>query len=142
MYSNLKFEMERKNITRKEIAKLLGIELTSLSSRIDGNEFFKFHEALKIQKNYFPDIAMEYLFESDKKKGRWIWVKFMVLYAFEKIGRIKMWFKILLLGVWGKWQNLSGSRWMFICSGIQSFSLLIPWKKAILFIMYGPVRFF
>ena len=63
MLHNLLAEMARKNIKRKEIRALLDISERTLYSKINGNSGFTLAEALLIQKTYFPELSVDYLFE-------------------------------------------------------------------------------
>jgi len=63
MLANLAAEMTRNKITRYDIAKLLGNTYNTVSLKINGHYEFTVTEAQKIQKTYFPDLTMEYLFE-------------------------------------------------------------------------------
>ena len=63
MLANLVAEMARNKITRYDIAKLLGNTYNTVSLKINGHYEFTVTEAQKIQKTYFPDLTMEYLFE-------------------------------------------------------------------------------
>lgn len=62
---NLKAEMAKKDITIEEISKLLGIHRNSVANKINGDSSFSIDEALKIQTNYFPKLALNYLFQKE-----------------------------------------------------------------------------
>ena len=64
MYENLKSEMEDKNIKRRDVAEFLGVRLATLCDKINGKYPFKLDEAFKIKYRYFPELAIEYLFEN------------------------------------------------------------------------------
>ena len=63
MYKNLEEEMVKNNITQKEISELLNMRTSVIYARINGRFSFKLNEALKIQKRFFPELTIEYLFE-------------------------------------------------------------------------------
>lgn len=62
MYRNLLAEMARKDITKKQIAKLLKVRDATISDKINGKYSFKLDEAFKIKKEFFPQLSIEYLF--------------------------------------------------------------------------------
>lgn len=70
MYSNLRAEMARKGIKVKDLAELLGVRRTTVSDKINGKYRFYYDEAKKIKETFFPDLDLEYLFDSDDTKGR------------------------------------------------------------------------
>lgn len=63
MLSNLEAEISRKKISREEIASGLGISTRSLYDKLKGRSQFNVEEAFKLQKLFFPDKEMDYLFE-------------------------------------------------------------------------------
>lgn len=63
---NLKAEMAKQNITMEEMSKLLGIHRNSVANKINGESSFSVDEAFKIQKNYFPKLALNYLFGTEE----------------------------------------------------------------------------
>lgn len=65
MYANLEQQRKVKNITLVDIADLLGIKYQTVREKIDGKSSFKFEEAEKIKKNFFPEYEIEYLFSKD-----------------------------------------------------------------------------
>ncbi|MDO5517962.1 MAG: helix-turn-helix transcriptional regulator [Clostridium sp.] len=64
MHHNLKTEMNRKNIKRRDMAEFLGVRLATLCDKLNGRYSFKINEAFKIQQRYFPELTIEYLFQS------------------------------------------------------------------------------
>ena len=68
MYSKLLEAMKRKKITITQIANLLNCRIATVSDKINGTveKGFYFDEAFKIQKVFFPEYSLEYLFERDK----------------------------------------------------------------------------
>ena len=63
MLCNLKAEMARKQIMSKDLANLLGINPTTISAKINSRSEFTFEEAQKIQRGFFPDLELQYLFK-------------------------------------------------------------------------------
>lgn len=62
MLTNLETARKYKDITLKQIADLLGVRIATVSDKINGKSNFTFDEALKIQKVFFPEYTLEYLF--------------------------------------------------------------------------------
>lgn len=62
MYGNLIAEMKKAKITQTRIAKLLQISNNSVSKKISGKFSFRADEMFAIQKEFFPDKTLEYLF--------------------------------------------------------------------------------
>lgn len=62
-YSNLKAEMAKKDITIEAISKTLDIHRNSVANKLQGKSAFSIEEAVKIQRNYFPDKPLKYLFD-------------------------------------------------------------------------------
>jgi len=63
MLANLAAEIARNKITRHDIARVLGTTYNTVSLKINGHYEFTVTEAQKIQKAFFPDLTIEYLFE-------------------------------------------------------------------------------
>ena len=66
--------MARHNISKADIKNLLEVRYATVLDKLNGKSRFFFDEALIIKKKFFPDISIEYLFESDEtsvvsKKG-------------------------------------------------------------------------
>ncbi len=66
MLWNLKAEMARRSVRCIDSANLLGVRPATISLKIGCKSQFTFDEAQSIQRNYFPDLELEYLF----KEGR------------------------------------------------------------------------
>lgn len=66
-YGNLRAEMARQNVTIEMISKLLDKHRETISYKIHKGRFYA-DEAFKIQTTYFPDKAINYLFELDDKE--------------------------------------------------------------------------
>jgi len=70
IYKNLAAEMARKGITKKDLAKLLNMRYPTVVDKTNGKSRFYLDEAIKIKDIFFPDLDLEYLFDSDDTKGR------------------------------------------------------------------------
>lgn len=70
MFKNLKAEMARNGITNENIAKVLDINICTVSAKLNTYDRLKFSEAKKIQQELFPQCTVDYLFDtSQKDKG-------------------------------------------------------------------------
>lgn len=65
MYPNLEAELKRKNIKRSDLANFLGISLSTMSEKMQGNSDFTFAAAKKIKDFLRVDIPLEVLFAND-----------------------------------------------------------------------------
>lgn len=70
MYRNLKAEMTRNEVQRKDIADFLGIRYATVVDKINGKYQFKLEEAFSIKKRFFPNLSLEYLFAADESCSR------------------------------------------------------------------------
>lgn len=61
-YSNLRREMANKNLTNVRLASALKISRSALRNKFAGKSSFTLDEALIIQKYFFPEHSLEYLF--------------------------------------------------------------------------------
>lgn len=68
MYRNLEAEMVRLGITKKDMAKKLGMRYPTLTDKLRGKYPLHFEEALKIQYEFFPDLPLDYLFSQSNQK--------------------------------------------------------------------------
>lgn len=70
MFSNLRAEMARKEITIIEISKLLGVNRDTVSRKLSGKSKLYLNEAMLINKEFFPNKELQYLFKEllPKKK--------------------------------------------------------------------------
>jgi hypothetical protein len=66
---NLKAEMARFGIKPVDIANFLDVRYATVIDKLNGHYGFSFKEALKIKRHFFPDLDIEYLFESDGDKS-------------------------------------------------------------------------
>ena len=62
MYSNLKAEMARKNITIKLLSEMTNIPYTTLQSKIKGLREFTINEGLIIKNALGVDLPLDFLF--------------------------------------------------------------------------------
>lgn len=67
MYPNLRAEMARKNIKVMVIAQALSISYDTMSNKINGKSDFTRAEIFKIRDEFFPDLTLEYLFETEEQ---------------------------------------------------------------------------
>lgn len=63
MFSNLRAEMAREQITIKKIAKLLDINRDTAGRKLSGKTPLYLREAFLINKELFPDKNVTYLFK-------------------------------------------------------------------------------
>ncbi|OGO90316.1 MAG: hypothetical protein A2Y17_12160 [Clostridiales bacterium GWF2_38_85] len=66
MYRNLEAELRRKGITRAKLAEALGINIATVSEKLTKPNRLWLYEALEIQRIYFPDMEISYLFEQEQ----------------------------------------------------------------------------
>lgn len=62
MYANLKAEMAKKSITRRQIARTLSLHENTVKNKIAGKSHFSIEESFLLKKTYFPDLTLKYLF--------------------------------------------------------------------------------
>ncbi len=67
MLLNLKTEIARNRTSQRKIAKFLGLGEKAMSEKINEKTDFTRSEMYKIKKTFFPNVEMEYLFESEKE---------------------------------------------------------------------------
>ena len=60
---NLEAEITRKKLSREEIASGIGISTRSLYDKLNGKSKFNVEEAFTLQRIFFPDKDIDYLFE-------------------------------------------------------------------------------
>lgn len=66
MLLNLKTEIARKKISQAKIAAFLCIGERTMSHKVTEKSDFTRSEMYAIHKEFFPDIDMKYLFDSEK----------------------------------------------------------------------------
>lgn len=65
MFKNLKAEMARQGFTNKDIASAIGVNISTVTFKLNEPDRLKFCEAREIKKKLFPNLTMEYLFKDD-----------------------------------------------------------------------------
>ena len=68
MYKNLLAEMARVGMTKKELAKKIGLSEASITNKMSGFREWKISEVKAITK-LFPDVDFNYLFEVSDECG-------------------------------------------------------------------------
>ena len=66
-YLILRGEMAKRKVTIENIATLLGIHRNSVANKLDGKSSFSIEQAVLIQKTYFPDLELKYLFATEER---------------------------------------------------------------------------
>lgn len=64
LYPNLMAEMAREGITAEKMAEKIGINVATMSAKINNEGRMKLHEAVKIRDCFFPGMAIDYLFSA------------------------------------------------------------------------------
>ena len=64
LYPNLMAEMAREGITAEKMAEKIGINVATMSAKINYEGRMKLHEAVKIRDCFFPGMAIDYLFSA------------------------------------------------------------------------------
>lgn len=59
--------MAKRKVTIENIATLLGIHRNSVANKLDGKSSFSIEQAVLIQKTYFPDLELKYLFTTEEQ---------------------------------------------------------------------------
>lgn len=62
MLGNLIIEIKKSKFSQGKIAEYLGISANSMSKKVTGKWDFTASEMFAIQKEFFPDKSLEYLF--------------------------------------------------------------------------------
>ena len=65
MYPNLRAEMARKNVTLSWLADQIGMNVSTLSEKMNGKAKFTLDEAKKIKKALDVDLSIDELFEKE-----------------------------------------------------------------------------
>lgn len=68
MLSNLESVRREKGITLADMADLLHLRYQTVSDKISGVSDFKFGEALKLQRKFFPEYDLIFLFSPEPEK--------------------------------------------------------------------------
>lgn len=67
---NLRAEMARNGISRKQVGKVAGLGQSSISYRFNGEAEFNVGELAKIRDTYFPELSLDYLAGFTDERGR------------------------------------------------------------------------
>lgn len=67
MLYNLDKARRDKDVSLVDMADLLKIRTATVSDKINGKYDFKFGEALKIKREFFPEYELEYLFDETEQ---------------------------------------------------------------------------
>ena len=65
MYKNLETSIFAEGLSKKDIARKLGIGYNSLLGKLSGKQPMKLDEAFLIKHDYFPNKDIEWLFATD-----------------------------------------------------------------------------
>lgn len=68
MHKNLRAELARIDKDMTDIAELLNVRYATINDKVNGKFRFYYDEALKIKKAFFPDLSLEYLFDTDSEQ--------------------------------------------------------------------------
>lgn len=63
MFHNLEAEMARKELTKLDIQKRIGLSQSTFYSKSNGKNEFTLLEAQQIKNEFFPECSLDYLFE-------------------------------------------------------------------------------
>ncbi|NLD16631.1 MAG: hypothetical protein GX666_03510 [Tissierellia bacterium] len=61
-YSNLKDELERKNLSIEVLSYVLNLHRETVNKKLNGERAFSIAEACTIRETFFPEKTIEYLF--------------------------------------------------------------------------------
>lgn len=64
MHPNLKAEMKRKGVSKRDICRKLEMDERTLTNRLNGKHPFRLPEAFAIRDSFFPGMSIDYLFDS------------------------------------------------------------------------------
>lgn len=64
-FKNLKAEMTRIGVRQGEVAAVFGMTQGNLNKKINESVPMTIQEAIEIKARFFPDLTLDYLFESD-----------------------------------------------------------------------------
>lgn len=62
-YETLEKAMKEHDVSRKDLAKCLGVRYATVIDKLKGRTSFAFEDAEKIRDEYFPGYSLEELFE-------------------------------------------------------------------------------
>lgn len=64
MLSNLIVEMAKAKLSKEVMAKALDCSKGTITNRLDGRSVFPIYDAMYVQKTWFPNYTLEYLFKN------------------------------------------------------------------------------
>ena len=67
---NLRAEMARNGISKKQAEKVIGVSAPSMYRRFQGMIDFKVGEIVKIRDTFFPEFSLDYLAGFTDERGR------------------------------------------------------------------------
>lgn len=67
--NNLKAEMTRYGVTVYDVQQVLGCSEKTVRNKINGDTEFTISEALKLKRNLFPSLDLDYLFAVEDKSA-------------------------------------------------------------------------
>ena len=67
---NLRAEMARNGISRKQVGEVAGLGQSSISYRFNGKNDFLVGELVKIRDTFFPNFSLDYLAGLTDERGR------------------------------------------------------------------------
>jgi DNA-binding XRE family transcriptional regulator len=67
LYRNLEAEMVREGVTRKNLAEALNVRYATIIDKLKGRYSFTLDEAFVIRNKFFPNLTLEYLFETEEQ---------------------------------------------------------------------------
>ncbi|MBZ6000918.1 helix-turn-helix domain-containing protein [Leuconostoc gelidum] len=70
MLKNLEKLRKERSVTLVDMADLLHVRYQTISDKISGTSDFKFNEAVLIQKQFFPEFDLIYLFSNENSSEK------------------------------------------------------------------------
>ena len=64
-YRNLEAELAREGLTRENLAELLDVSVATMSKKLSYINRLKLYEAKRIRDLLFPELSIDYLFETE-----------------------------------------------------------------------------
>ena len=69
MYPNLSAEMARNNIKPSDLSESINISYDSIMNKLNGKTDFTRFEIFEIKNLYFPNLSLDYLFQTGTDKS-------------------------------------------------------------------------
>lgn len=63
MFFNLNAEMARSKLTQSDLARVLNLNSSTISDKMNGKRDFWLLECKKIRDSFFPQLTIDYLFQ-------------------------------------------------------------------------------